>query len=482
MTWGRIPVAEIKERQGRKLHQFLAKRVYPYCPYYRRVFDEHGLNPDQFRTLGDLRHLPFTTKQDIAPTADNPDRYRDFIIQPSPKQIRDDLTITEKIALWAKSKLYLRTIQDQVLDEYLPMHITFTTGRTSLPTPFVYTVRDMKLLQLAGRRIFSLVGLERTRDRGLNAMPFAPHLGFWQCVHASLDVGLLLLHSGGGRVMGSEAQLKLGQRTSPTFLIGTPGYIMHLAQLAEELDIRITTIRKIVLGAERVTAEHKVKLREQYAKIGSPDIQIHNVYGFTEAKRAWIETADAEDSRFATYPDMEIFEVVDPDSGEPVGEGEPGEIVYTQISGAGTVVLRYRTGDRVRQGLVYDKCPHSGLILPLLGTGLSRVSEIKKIKGTLVDFNAMFSFFNGQREILEWQVVLSKPAGQELGRDLITLRVTLADGVDRTGFEEQINKGFKELTEVSLDSVEYLDRAALSELLGLDTKPKEARIVDERPE
>lgn len=481
MAWGTVPVADLKERQGRRLHQFLAKRVYPYSPYYRRLFDEHDINPDSIRRLEDLRRIPFTTKADIVPSKDNPDRYRDIVLQPSPKQLREDLTLTEKIALWAKSKIFVRSIQDQLLDEYLPIHLTFTTGRTSLPTPFVYTARDMQLLKEAGRRLFSLVGLERTHDRGLNAMPFAPHLAFWQVQQAAAAVGLLVLHSGGGRVIGSEALLRLGERTAPTFLVGTPGYIMHLAHLAEELGIRITKVRKIILGAERVGPEYKAKLRGQMAKIGSPNVQIHNVYGFTEAKRAWMETADAADSRFATYPDMEIFEIVDPDSGEPVPEGESGEVVYTQISGAGSVVLRYRTGDRVREGLVYDRCPHTGLILPLLGTGLYRVSEIKKVKGTLVDFNEMFAFFNGRAELLDWQLVLHKPAGQEHGRDHITLRVSLCDAIEPAAFERTIRQDFRALTEIGLDQVEYYDRTDLSELLGLDTQPKETRFVDERP-
>ena len=481
MAWGSVPVAEMKERQGRRLHQFLAKRVYPYSPFYRRLFDEHEIDPDSIRRLEDLRRIPFTTKADIVPSQDNPDRYRDIVLQPSPKQIRADLTLTDVIALWAKSKIFVRSIQDQLLDEYLPVHLTFTTGRTSLPTPFVYTTRDMQLLREAGRRMFTLIGLERTQDRGLNAMPFAPHLAFWQVQQATAAIGLLTLHSGGGRVIGSEALLRLGERTAPTFLVGTPGYIMHLAYLAGDLGIRITKVRKIILGAERVGPEYKAKLREQMATIGSPDVQIHNVYGFTEAKRAWVETADAVDSRFATYPDMEIFEIIDPETGEPVPEGEPGEVVYTHISGAGSVVLRYRTGDRVREGLVYDRCPHTGLILPLLGTGLYRVSEIKKVKETLVDFNEMFAFFNARPEILEWQIVLHKPAGQEHGRDQIKLRVSLCDGVDQGAFEPAIRQEFKTLTEVGLDGVEYYSRAELSELLGLDTKPKEARFVDERP-
>lgn len=480
MSWGKIPAAEIKERQGRALHQFLAKKIYPYHPFYRKLFDKHGIKPDHIRRLSDLKLLPFTTKQDIVPAAGDPSRYRDFILQPRPEQLRADLTLTDKIALWAKSRVLLRSIQDQLLDEYLPVHTTFTTGRTSLPTPFVYTERDMKLLREAGRRMFSVAGLKRVHDRGLNAMPFAPHLGFWQVVVAAQTAGILTLHSGGGRVIGTEALLKLGERTMPTFLVGTPGYIMHLAQVAGELGVQIPSIKKIILGAERVSDEYKEKLRERFAAISSPGVEIRNVYGFTEAKRAWMETADAPDSRFAMYPDMEIFEVVDPDTGEAVGEGEPGEVVYTQLAGAGSVVLRYRTGDRVKEGLVYDRCSHSGLVLPLLGTSLTRVSEIKKVKGTLVDFNELFAFFSSRQEIVEWQVVLSKPPADEHGRDIVTLRLALSDDASQDAFTAEIQRDFKALTEISLNNVEYFTRAELASMLGMESRPKEARIIDER--
>jgi phenylacetate-CoA ligase len=216
------------------------------------------------------------------------------------------------------------------------------------------------------------------------------------------------------------------------------------------------------------------------AKLGSPGVKIFNVYGFTEAKRPWMETADAEDSRFATYPDMEVFEIIDPDTGKVVPDGEPGEVVYTHLSGAGSVVLRYRTGDRVREGLVYGRCPHTGLELPLLGTGLHRVSEIKKVKETLVDFNAMFSFFNSRQEIVEWQVVVRKQGEDGFGRDEILLRVALKDGTDETEFRESIAGNFRQLTEVSIDDVEFMGREELSELLGLESQAKESRIVDER--
>lgn len=481
MTWGKVPIAEMRERQGRKLHQFLSRKVYPYCPYYRRMFDTLKLKPDSFRTAADLQRLPFTSKQDIMPTAEHPDRFRDFVIQPSPQQVRDDLTITEKIALYAKSKLYLRTVQDQVLDDYLPVMTTFTTGRSAVPTPFVYTLSDIEIMREAGRRMFFVAGLSRTHSRGLNAYPFAPHLAFWQVAHAGFAVGLLLLHSGGGKALGTEAILRLGELSAPNFILGTPGYIYHLATVAAESGYRIPTITKAIVGAERVTPEYKEKLREQLARIGSANVQVLANYGFTEAKKAWMENQDGPGSRFPTYPDMELFEIIDPQTGAVVPDGEPGEIVYTHLGGSGSIVLRYRTGDMVKEGLVWDKCPATGLLLPLLGTTITRVSEIKKLKDTLVDFNAMFSLLQSAPGVVEWQIVIDKAQGDEFGKDVLRLNVALDANTAPADFEAHIRAEFPRQFEIGLDEVRFFSRGELCAELGLDTLPKEARIVDKRP-
>jgi phenylacetate-CoA ligase len=256
---------------------------------------------------------------------------------------------------------------------------------------------------------------------------------------------------------------------------------MHLTQLAIEQGLRVTTLRRVILGAERVGPEYKAKLREMLAQIGSNDVKIYVTYGMTEAKKAWMETADAPDSRYAMYPDFEIIEVINPDTGEPVAEGEPGEIVLTHIAGSGSVVLRYRTGDRVKEGLIYERCPHTGLILPLLGTTIYRVSEIKKVKGTLVDFNELFGYFNAMKEIAEWQLIIGKPEGNEFGNDTIRLKLALTEGVDGEALQQRIKSEFHVNTEVGLDSIELLDRAQMATELGMETQSKEKRIVDERP-
>ena len=75
---------------------------------------------------------------------------------------------------------------------------------------------------------------------------------------------------------------------------------------------------------------------------------------------------------FISIPISGIIEIVDPKTGEPVGEGQPGEIVFTPLDARGTVVLRYRTGDLIEGGLVYEPCPHCGRHLPRLVGRISR--------------------------------------------------------------------------------------------------------------
>jgi phenylacetate-coenzyme A ligase PaaK-like adenylate-forming protein len=103
---------------------------------------------------------------------------------------------------------------------------------------------------------------------------------------------------------------------------------------------------------------------------------------------------DEAPSGYHLYPDMGIFEIIDPKTGVTVPDGESGELVFTPLDHRGSVVLRYRTGDIIEGGLVYESCPHCHRTLPRLVGKISRNSEVRsmqidKLKGTLVDFNEL---------------------------------------------------------------------------------------------
>ena len=82
------PWADWQAERDARLHRFINEQLYPYSPFYRRLFDRNKLDPKSIRTIADLRRVPFTTKVDIAPTADNPTRHLDLVLQPDAEKIR----------------------------------------------------------------------------------------------------------------------------------------------------------------------------------------------------------------------------------------------------------------------------------------------------------------------------------------------------------------------------------------------------------
>lgn len=74
---------ELKELQNKKLRHFISRKLYPFSPHYRSLFNKHKIKPEYIRTQEDLRIVPFTIKDDLTPTDDNIQRYLDFILQPN---------------------------------------------------------------------------------------------------------------------------------------------------------------------------------------------------------------------------------------------------------------------------------------------------------------------------------------------------------------------------------------------------------------
>src|SRR5690606_17812194 len=127
--------------------------------------------------------------------------------------------------------------------------------------------------------------------------------------------------------------------------------------IAVERGLESPNLKKIVLGGEKVPPGTRRKLRALCAELGSGKVEVMATYGFTEAKMAWPECPGGGLSGAPGYhlsPDLGIIEIVDPETGNPVGAGEPGEIVFTPLASRGSVVIRYRTGDHISGGLTYE--------------------------------------------------------------------------------------------------------------------------------
>jgi phenylacetate-coenzyme A ligase PaaK-like adenylate-forming protein len=366
--------------------------------------------------------------------------------------------------------------------------LTSTTGRSSDAVPFLYTQHDIENLAIGGYRVMRTCGAGREM-RMLNMFPFAPHLAFWITHYAGTEFGVFMLSSGGGKVMGTEGNLRLMNKIKPDVIIGMPTFIYHVLQEAAHEGVKCPNLSKIVLGGEKAPEGIRLKLKNMAAALGAGKVDVLCTYGFTEAKMAWSECPYPEGGLSAGYhtsADQGIIEIVDPHTGEPVKEGEPGEIVFTPLNARGSVVLRYRTGDIVDGGLRHEKCPHCGRCVPRLVGNISRTSEIRemrldKLKGTLVDFNQLEHVLDNCDWIATWQLEIRKAHDDPMEVDQLILHVEKLNGADEASLRSEIEEKFVSGTEIHPNKILFHDARELRRMQGVGTQLKEQRVVDNRP-
>lgn len=486
---GQLSKQEIQTLQNKKLADFIRHYIYPFSPRYRKIFDSLNLKPEDIKTVQDLQRLPFTSKRDFAnDNPENPGGYKEYIVQPSEQTIKKYWPKSKMLSLAYKKLVSGKDAVDDIMNaEFRPVFITFTTGTTSKPVPFVYTNHDMENLKISGARMLYLFGVDPSQ-RIVNIFPFAPHLAFWQVVMGGLSANALILSTGGGKTIGTQANINAILNMKPTVILGVPSYIYHLLRVAHQEKCDFSSIKRVILGASRVTVTLKKKIIELLEEMGGKDISVFGTYGFTEARCAWGEcpTPLDEPSGYFTYPDKEIFEVIDPETGEVKGEGEDGELVYTSLDARGSAMIRFRTGDFVRGGITYEKCPHSQLTVPRISSDITRLSDVKdmqitKIKGALVNFNTFTVILSNFTEIDEWQIEICKKNNDPFEVDELKIHLCVSQSCNQQLLEEKLRKEFLNLTELSPNEVCFCSLEEMVSRLELETANKAKRIIDNRP-
>lgn len=481
--WQELPKETIRRLQAEKLRSYLRDVVVPFSPHYRNLFQKHGVKPERIRSLDDLDQIPFTSKADLINTPENPQRVKDFLLLP------DARVLARRGSAILRALVHGREfVRRQFELEYRPIFMTSTTGRSTDPVPFLYTQHDLSNLAVTGHRIMQVCSAEHD-FRLLNMFPYAPHLAFWQAHYAATEFGVFAVGTGGGKVMGTEGNLRLIHKLQPDVLIGMPTFLYHVLQQAVEERLRCPNLKRLVLGGEKAPDGIRRKLRNLAAKLGSEKTDVVATYGFTEAKMAWAEcpvSVDEGPAGYHLYPDLALFEVVDPKTGVSVPEGEPGELVFTPLDHRGSVVLRYRTGDVIEGGLFYQSCPHCHRTLPRLVGRISRDSEVRsmridKLKGTLVDFNQLEHVLDDAPNIGAWQLEIRKVDDDPMELDELILHVHNPANLPEEKLTQDLGNRFLARTEIRPNRVVFHSILEMRHLLGIGAQLKEQKVVDHRP-
>ncbi len=296
-----LPREAIESLQLKRLQQTVG-RVYATVPFYKNAFDKLGIKPADIKKLDDLQRLPFTLKQDM----------------------RDN---------------YPYGLFAVPLEQIVRIHAS--SGTTGKPTVVGYTRRDIETWSELMARSFVAAGAHKG-DVIHNAYGYGLFTGGLGAHYGAERVGASVIPMSGGN---TKKQLMIMKDFGSTVLTCTPSYSLFLAEVAAEegIDIRNLSLKVGIFGAEPWSEKMRLEIE---AKL---NIKAIDIYGLSEilGPGVGIECVEAQHG-LHIWEDHFIPEIINPETGEVLPEGEKGELVITTITKEGIPLIRYRTRDITR--------------------------------------------------------------------------------------------------------------------------------------
>ncbi|HEV3475169.1 MAG TPA: AMP-binding protein [Actinomycetota bacterium] len=385
-SWDRLDPRSYVRLQEALLRDVIRRFIYPFSPFYRRLFDEHGVKPRHIRGVRDLEKLPMVSREDFASLPE--DDWRPFraLLRPDEHSLKRSAhrKLLRRVA-WEKFVRGDEAAERILAEEFKPVQLQVPPEGGPLVG---YTMRDLSVLTQAGARMMAVAGGRRS-DVAVSTLPFAADLPFWLVYYGALGAGMSAFHVGGGEaVRPSQAALWM-RRAGPTILASQPGYAEGLLRGAPPAVFARLRLLLLWAPAEMQGARERFTVRLRTG--GAPEASVVTVLGVPEARAAWAECPPPPgrpdvSHGYHTYPDLELLEVVD-DLGRMVAEEQPGEIVYTSLDWRGSALLRFRTGIMARRGITWSRCPGCRRTVPRIAPDLSRREWRVRIVGPRGDIN-----------------------------------------------------------------------------------------------
>ncbi len=464
----RMPAPAIKKMQDELLQKMLKEELAVRHPYYRTVFKDQNIDLGKIRGTDDLASLPFTEKKDLV-APDNDKLY--------PKQfVLEDLKDEQQQAKKKGFSLFGKKDSGPEISEYKFHNLYFTAGRTAKPVPIEYTHYDLDNLKEAGARAFDI--LELTRDDTLiNAFTYAPNVHFWQMFYSTIDLGSTALQTGGGKVLGLEKILKALDSMEAPVLAMAPGYARFALQTLEHFGFSAGNLERLVVGSDFSPLAAVERLKQLMTAVGAKDNKVQRLYFVSEAKSGWAECEP--DFGYHLNPDHVFVEIVDPQSGAVLGEGQKGEVVITNLDARGTVLLRFKTGDIASGGITTETCPNCKRTVPRILGDIERKSlyyQLQSQKGQ-VDFNAnqLIKDMFAREDVLVWYAEIERTGNED------SLKVVLKNvsGSDESAVvkavEEKLQTDYAFPIKVETSSLD-----AIANKIGIEKFITEQNIFDKR--
>ncbi len=336
----------------------------------------------------------------------------------------EKLPFTEKADLRAAYPLGLAAVPAERI-----VRIHSSSGTTGTPVIIPYTQKDVNDWAIQFARCYEMAGITR-EDR----IHITPGYGLWTAgigfqLGAEL-LGAMAIPMGPGN---TDKQLKMMEDLGSTVLGATSSYALLLAEEIAERGIRDRLrLRKGVIGSERWGEKMRNRIQNELG------IQIYDIYGLTEIYGPGIGISCDVHAGMHIWDDYVYIEVVDPDTGAPLPDGEVGELVLTTLQKEGAPLIRYRTHDLTR--IIPGTCA-CGSRHPRIDTLVGRTDDMFKVKGCNMfpaQVEEVIKATNGTSS--EYQVMIENISGKDI---LTVLFETELVGEEKSRCEEELATIFK---------------------------------------
>lgn len=401
---------DIKLFQEERLREAITY-LYEHSPFYKRMFDTHGIDHSSIHTIEDLRHLPVTTKYDL-------------------QQYNDDFLCVDKV---------------KVID-----YVT-TSGTLGNPVTFALTESDLDRLAYNEFLSFTTAGctpedimqLMTTIDRR-----FMAGLAYFM---GARELGMGVSRVGNGI---PELQWDTIKRIGSTCGMVVPSFLIKLIDFAERngIDYNSSSLRKcICIGEALRTPDGKYNTLGRIISEKWPELQLYSTYASTEMQSSFTDCEHFCGGHL--QPELIIVEFLD-DNNNPVADDQPGEVTITSLGIEGMPLLRFKTGDICYHYNEPCKCGRNTM---RLSSVLGRKGQMIKYKGTTLYPPALFDILDNIQGVINYVVEVFT---NDLGTDEIRVRI----GTERT--DEAFAKTIKDLfrskvrvaPSISFESPEYITK------------------------
>ena len=441
----RQPIEKIREVQNK----LVAEQI-ELCgrghKFYKQRWDEHGIDPATIRNIDDLEKLPLTSKKDLM---DDPEAFRLHC---------PDLPLEQR-TLW---------------------EVNYTTGSTSDPTPLYVTTHDYVAYLGLAKRVGEISGI-REDDVLMNLFPLtpAPMGAFMRSPMNAYATGATITAALVGAPFGDfnmhrslDEAVYMIERHRATVLWGITSFVRRAIIRATELGVDFSSVRMCSITGEASTPEMREDIRERLREHGVKNPIMFDRYGSTEA--GGMAQCHEDGDWHNPAPDLLFQEVVDPETGKRLPDGERGALAITQLNRRGTCLVRYLVGDIV--SLTHEPCPHCERGGDRVVPPIVRTKDLVKVKGMLINPTVLLESLTAVKGLDEFQVVLTRQdASDAFSMDEMIVRVASARS-DRDGVVSEVTDAAQTAARIR-PKINFVEA---SDIYDPAKESKAVRLVDKR--